>query len=421
MKQLYCSHPRSVFNTALVREVIIRGSLVAVRTSGFSEVFSLPVVRHYENSEQMRKRVTDILRKYVYCHDVQYFYDADSGEFFDARILVPCGHCSLCQAKKQRSLAARCKMECQQHDRLPFFITLTYDDEHLPKDGELCYRDVQLFYKRFRQFLVRVYQFTSPIRYFCAGEYGLKNDRPHYHLLLFGLSFDNIFKIDEMIRNSWKNGLTQTKRCFDSDGAYYVAKYSTKSDSNKHRVHEFHRCSINLGVDFFIRSASKLVDFPTETDLQYLDKFDGKCKPLPLTKYFINKLFPHNIPTKVFDSLRDYKVIDTIMLGGDLSDIYSSYYKEHLHESLPPFVDVDFACSFNDFNSVDWSIFNDLDMAFYIMSCEVHYKYNLALPNRIKYDQFYRSFIESLPDVDLIQESIKIEQSNIKTKIASVL
>ena len=46
--------------------------------------------------------------------------------------------------------------------------------------------DLQLFLKRLRK-----YHPEDKIRFFAAGEYGEKRCRPHYHLIIFGLSLDN--------------------------------------------------------------------------------------------------------------------------------------------------------------------------------------------------------------------------------------
>ena len=63
------------------------------------------------------------------------------------------------------------------------FVTLTYDEKHLPKDGSLCLEHVQLFLKRLR------FGSAFPLRYFLCGEYGEKTSRPHYHICLFGTDF----------------------------------------------------------------------------------------------------------------------------------------------------------------------------------------------------------------------------------------
>jgi hypothetical protein len=63
------------------------------------------------------------------------------------------------------------------------FLTLTYDDAHLPMYGNLNYRDFQLFMKRLRK------SCGYPVRFYMCGEYGERKRRPHYHACLFGHSF----------------------------------------------------------------------------------------------------------------------------------------------------------------------------------------------------------------------------------------
>lgn len=67
------------------------------------------------------------------------------------------------------------------------FITLTYNDEHIPQNGSLRYEDWQAFMRRLR------YNFERP-RFYMCGEYGEKLGRPHFHACLFNINFeDKIF------------------------------------------------------------------------------------------------------------------------------------------------------------------------------------------------------------------------------------
>lgn len=91
---------------------------------------------------------------------------------------IPCGICIGCRVDASRRWAARALAECQLHES-NYFITLTYDDEHLPKDGLLHKEDVQKFLKRLRKY--------RPCRYLLCGEYGDQFGRPHYHACMFGL------------------------------------------------------------------------------------------------------------------------------------------------------------------------------------------------------------------------------------------
>lgn len=98
---------------------------------------------------------------------------------------LPCGQCIGCRLERSRQWAIRCMHEAQMHTQ-NCFITLTYDDDHLPSDRSLHYRDFQLFIKRLRKRYP-----GRRIRYYMAGEYGENFGRPHWHACIFGLDFDD--------------------------------------------------------------------------------------------------------------------------------------------------------------------------------------------------------------------------------------
>lgn len=126
-------------------------------------------------------------------------------------IPIPCGRCIGCRLDRSRQWADRCMLELMYHERA-CFITLTYDDYHVPRRfyGDSRYggalpcltlslRDLQLFFKRLRK------RFPEcVVRYFGCGEYGPRTLRPHYHVILFGIDFDDR---EEMPRRS-KTGQT---------------------------------------------------------------------------------------------------------------------------------------------------------------------------------------------------------------------
>lgn len=116
---------------------------------------------------------------------------------------VPCGRCMACRINKTQEWVIRLEMEKMTNDKTAF-VTLTYDDEHLPKDQALHKKDLQLFFKRLRKL-------GLTFRYYAVGEYGEKEQkyydpideeliqlgkikphgRPHYHVLFFGQDFRN--------------------------------------------------------------------------------------------------------------------------------------------------------------------------------------------------------------------------------------
>lgn len=96
---------------------------------------------------------------------------------------IPCGRCIGCRLDRSRQWALRCMHEASLH-RHNCFVTLTYNEDHLPADGNLNYRHFQLFIKKLRK------EFR-PLRccYYMCGEYGESLNRPHYHACIFGIDF----------------------------------------------------------------------------------------------------------------------------------------------------------------------------------------------------------------------------------------
>lgn len=106
-----------------------------------------------------------------------------SDAFLDRPLKVPCGRCIGCRVTRSREWAIRCVHEASLYDQ-NCFITLTYDDQHLPYDRSLKIEDFQKFMKRLRQ-----RHKGRMIRFFHSGEYGDNLGRPHYHALIFNYDF----------------------------------------------------------------------------------------------------------------------------------------------------------------------------------------------------------------------------------------
>jgi hypothetical protein len=101
---------------------------------------------------------------------------------------IPCRQCTGCRTEYARQWAMRLVLEQQAWDN-NIFITLTYDNEHLPEHNTLVKKDFQLFMKRLRK--KKSATAKNPIRFFHAGEYGEKFGRPHYHAILFNTNFSD--------------------------------------------------------------------------------------------------------------------------------------------------------------------------------------------------------------------------------------
>lgn len=146
-------------------------------------------------------------------------------------VQLPCGQCVGCRLERSRQWAIRCVHESEMYAR-NCFLTLTFDPEHLPKDGSIAVRDLQLFLKRLR----KAYP-DDRIRFFACGEYGGLLGRPHYHACLFNFDFADkvlftmsrghrLYRSDSLDR-IWKNGSALIGEVtFES--AAYVARYIMK-------------------------------------------------------------------------------------------------------------------------------------------------------------------------------------------------
>ena len=114
----------------------------------------------------------------------------ENNNLWDKKLIsiIPCGKCIGCRLDKAQDWATRSLIEAKQWKN-NCFITLTYNDKNLPKNGSLYKRDMTLFWKNLRYYHKgaesRIYKGREeyPIRYFSCGEYGGEKGRPHYQLI----------------------------------------------------------------------------------------------------------------------------------------------------------------------------------------------------------------------------------------------
>lgn len=155
---------------------------------------------------------------------------------------IPCGQCVGCRLERSRQWAIRLIKELKLHDRSSF-LTLTYDDAHLPRlpngTPTLVLEDVQLFLKKLRKHFE-----PNPLRFFQCGEYGESTNRPHHHMILFGEDFckdrtpvaqsrSGFSQFESPTLNKlWGKGFcTISEVSFES--AAYVARYVLKKHTGK--------------------------------------------------------------------------------------------------------------------------------------------------------------------------------------------
>lgn len=177
---------------------------------------------------------------------------------------IPCGKCISCRLESARQTAVRCVHEASLHKK-NVFITLTYDEAHVG-DGRLHYRDFQLFMKRLREEIrcssVSEDREKNRISVFCAGEYGEKRKRPHWHALIFNWSPDDLVKkytsdrgdqvySSEILTRIWGKGICEIGSVtFESAG--YCARYASKKlvhgKDGEHEFNPISRRSVASGI-----------------------------------------------------------------------------------------------------------------------------------------------------------------------------
>lgn len=150
--------------------------------------------------------------------------------YYDLPLKIACGQCRGCRLRRTRDWAIRATHEAQMHDKNSF-VTLTYDDDHLPHDQGLVVKHWQDFAKRLRKKM-------GPFRYLHCGEYSDEKRRPHYHACLFGQNFEHDrvplgnqtghkLHLSPTLQQLWPYGFHSIgELTFDS--AAYVAAYCFK-------------------------------------------------------------------------------------------------------------------------------------------------------------------------------------------------
>ena len=195
------------------------------------------------------------------------------------KLSVPCGKCVMCRIALSREWATRVLHESDYWDQ-SCFTTLTYNNEHLPKDGSLHKDELQKFFKRLRKYLG-----LRKMKYFACGEYGDEGHRPHYHAILFGIGLSD--SDQQLIRDAWPFGFVKSGTV-TYDSARYVADYVFKkySGTKKEEYYgtrqvPFRVSSQGLGLRFALDNQDQIVKNLNIT-------VRGQNVGLP--KYYVKKL-----------------------------------------------------------------------------------------------------------------------------------
>lgn len=137
---------------------------------------------------------------------------------------IGCGQCLPCRINRRRQWMWRQYLEALTHEESSF-VTMTYDDAHLPEGGNLSKKDAELWLKRFRRAIA-----PKRIRFYLCGEYGENTLRPHYHASIFGAG---VKYVDQMY-NAWKKCTMDNFHVYEFSEltAQYTSGYVVKKLTN---------------------------------------------------------------------------------------------------------------------------------------------------------------------------------------------
>lgn len=132
---------------------------------------------------------------------------------------VACSRCLPCRIRREQSWVLRMRLE-QSSASYSAFLTLTYSEVHRPYS--LPYNHIADYLRRLRK-----QHPLETVRFTCAGEFGEKTEREHWHLCIF--SSINLFPSLGILHDpTWQFGAMHIGT-LTTKSARYVASYSLKS------------------------------------------------------------------------------------------------------------------------------------------------------------------------------------------------
>lgn len=281
--------------------------------------------------------------------------------------LIPCGRCMECRLAYSREWANRCVIESLAH-KSNWFITLTYDPEHVPvldtrtgeltkggigiiRDGEIVKSltlyppDVKTFINSLRKRLERSGE--PPIRYYMCGEYGSTTARPHYHMIIFDLAVPDLqfYKLNQLkqpyftsdwLQSLWGKGFI-TLGEVNWDTCAYTARYILKKIKGREAKDTYHE----LGIIPEYTTCSRMPGIGNEyyqlnkDQIYKLDEIilpGKKAKKIQPPKYY-DKLYDVDNPERLAEikKAREDKarLEQKVKLAKTTDDLWTMLRKEH--------------------------------------------------------------------------------------------
>ena len=238
----------------------------------------------------------------------------------------PCRKCIPCLLARQKAWVSRLTEELQNHDE-NYFVTLTYDEVHVPIDeyGEMCFnrqhliklnRDIRKRYQQgYLENPVKSFLYGSPeklelpkgvrYKYYITSEYGPGGThRPHYHAVWYGLQ-GGLDIVELLFRTLWPYGFVSVFPAKDG-AAGYISKYLVTDGIGKQSyqsldngMRPFALMSKGLGLSY----ADRMGDFHrADSRRMYVQKHGVKSR---MDRYLKHKIFSEDVLEEVAEKYKN--------------------------------------------------------------------------------------------------------------------
>lgn len=222
-------------------------------------------------------------------------------------LLLPCGRCPSCLARKAKEWSVRCCLEALDYEQNSF-VTLTY--ENAPLEASEVKKDMQHFLKGLRN---KGYK----VRYYGCCERGDQFGRLHAHMILFGYfpkSVRSWAKSDSgymqyrslELDDIWQKGIVVVAP-FHPFNAQYVAGYVVKKLAVDDDSFHIQSTRPGIGWRYFMKNVNSIYDtdqlvlnfgshrfsvpryFDKLADICALDLSDIKEKRMEKSQLYVNQ------------------------------------------------------------------------------------------------------------------------------------
>lgn len=235
-------------------------------------------------------------------------------------IQAGCGCCAGCNKTKSNDWLVRAYFEYMSKPTTCFFVSLDFDEEHVPKyNGQKCF-DSELMH----DFFEALRQVLPPFRYLYSSHLGEAMQGPHYHVMFYfdryAVSWSDFFaKINKFWKYGQHEDVSELRSVRDNAlaGIQYCTKYTTrdrkalsyfKRQNFPKRYRPQTHASVGFGAQCMdpseflsdnLRKAGVIFDerptitrkFILNNSLVYLDiKNDGVLVPFSIPRYYELKL-----------------------------------------------------------------------------------------------------------------------------------